>query len=186
MELNQTVIILLLIIVILLLVIKGFLLYFFFIKKSTPATPFQPPQEEPKKEVKAPTPESNQNALSYCEIHDKEHASGLCGICEKPFCEECLKEHDGLYFCPEHFKLYLSNEWKTITNIRTTPDTPEEGVFVYEMKRETWNDKGLPSFIVTHYKIDVASDAIESYVQLNVLEKDQPYFDAVMAKKKGS
>ena len=108
----------------------------------------------------------------YC-IHHKEEASvGSCLICEEVFCEECLIEHDGMHFCKEHFRIFANHKWKQITDVKTTPDTPEEGVFIHDFKRELWKERNLPTFVMTHYKINIESDYIESFIQLNVREED--------------
>ena len=108
----------------------------------------------------------------YC-IHHKEEASvGGCLICEEVFCEDCLIEHDGMHFCKEHFRIFANHKWKQITDVKTTPDTPEEGVFIHEFKRELWSERNLPTFVMTHYKINIENDYIESFIQLNVREED--------------
>jgi hypothetical protein len=108
----------------------------------------------------------------YC-IHHKEEASvGSCLICEEVFCEDCLIEHDGMHFCKEHFRIFANHKWKQITDVKTTPDTPEEGVFIHDFKRELWKERNLPTFVMTHYKINIENDYIESFIQLNVREED--------------
>jgi hypothetical protein len=54
----------------------------------------------------------------------------------------------------------------------TTPDTPELGLYIYNFKRELWLKKSIPSFVMTHYKINIDNDYIESFIQLNVREDD--------------
>ncbi len=105
----------------------------------------------------------------YCENHPDIPSVGTCLICEDVFCEQCLIEHDGLYFCKEHFKIFANNKWKQITDVKTTPDTPEEGLYIYNFKRHLWNDRKVPSFVLTHYKINIEEDFIESFIQLNVV-----------------
>lgn len=107
-----------------------------------------------------------------CKNHPDQSTAGPCLICEDVFCEDCLVEHEGCFFCKEHFKIFISHKWITITDIKTTPDTPEAGLFVWDFKRKIWNQDQLPTFILTHYKINLDHDFIESYVQLNVREED--------------
>jgi hypothetical protein len=114
----------------------------------------------------------NEVAAGYCNFHDKELAVSGCAICEKLLCETCDKADDTLHFCPEHFHLYLSNKWTPITNLKTTPDNPEAGHNIYNFKGHYWNKFNIPSYIITHYRINVESDYIESYVQLFVLESE--------------
>lgn len=106
----------------------------------------------------------------FCENHPDVPSVGSCLICEDVFCDQCLIEHDGLYFCKEHFKTFANNKWKQITDVKTTPDNPEDGMYIYHFKRHLWNDKKMPSFVLTHYKINIEEDFIESFIQLNVLE----------------
>lgn len=107
----------------------------------------------------------------YCANHPDIPSSGGCLICEDVFCEKCLVEHDSLYFCKEHFKTFANNKWKQVTDTRTTPSTPEEGLYIYHFKRHIWRDKNIPSFVLTHYKINIEEDFIESFIQLNVIEE---------------
>ena len=107
----------------------------------------------------------------YCENHPDIPSTGSCLICEEVFCEQCLIEHDGLYFCKEHFKTFANNKWKQITDVRTTPNTPEDGLYIYHFKRHIWRDQKVPSFVLTHYKINIEEDFIESFIQLNVVEE---------------
>lgn len=108
----------------------------------------------------------------YCHNHKETASVGSCLICEDVFCEKCLIEHEGLYFCREHFKIFANHKWTTITDVKTTPDNPEDGLYVWDFKRYLWKEKLLPTFVLTHYKINVENDYIESYVQLNVIDKD--------------
>lgn len=106
----------------------------------------------------------------YCENHPDIPSVGSCLICEDVFCEQCLIEHDSLYFCKEHFKTFANNKWKQITDVRTTPNTPEDGLYIYHFKRHIWQNNKIPSFVLTHYKINIEEDYIESFIQLNVVE----------------
>lgn len=108
----------------------------------------------------------------YC-IHHKDAPSvGSCLICEEVFCENCLVDHESMHFCKEHFRTFAAYKWKQITDVRTTPDTPEDGLYIYKFKRDLWLNKSIPSFVMTHYKINIENDYIESFIQLNVREDD--------------
>ncbi|MBC7429482.1 MAG: hypothetical protein H7336_12765 [Bacteriovorax sp.] len=108
----------------------------------------------------------------FCENHPDTSSAGACLICEDVFCEKCLIEHDSLYFCKEHFRVFANNKWKQITDVKTTPNKPDDGLFIYHFKRHIWRDNETPSFVLTHYKINIEEDFIESFIQLNVIEKD--------------
>lgn len=105
----------------------------------------------------------------FCKNHPDNASIGACLICEDVFCEKCLIESDGLCFCKDHFKTFVNNKWSQITDVKTTPATPEEGMFIYQYKRQIWRDRDVPSFVLTHYKINIEHDYIESYIQLNVI-----------------
>jgi hypothetical protein len=108
----------------------------------------------------------------HCHNHFDEASVGSCLICEEVFCENCLIEHESMHFCQEHFRVFANNKWKQITDVRTTPDTPEEGLFIYNFKRDMWKERGIPGFVMTHYKINIENDFIESFIQLNVREAE--------------
>ena len=110
--------------------------------------------------------------LNYCANHPQDHAVGICAICQDSFCEECVKEHDGISFCSAHFRFFLNNEWVEMKSIKTTPDTPETAMPLYDFKRGLWEKEGTASIISTHYKINIEGDSIESYVKLLVREDD--------------
>lgn len=108
----------------------------------------------------------------YCQNHSEIPSAGSCLICEDVFCEKCLIEHENMYFCKEHFKIFVNNKWKQITDVKTTPNTPDDGLFIYHFKRHIWKEKQVPSFVLTHYKINIEEDFIESFIQLNVVEEE--------------
>jgi hypothetical protein len=116
--------------------------------------------------------EENVEEKFYCENHPDQPSVAGCLICEDVFCEKCVIEHDGMHFCKEHFKIFANNKWKQITDVKTTPDTPEDGLFIYRFKRKIWREDKTPSFVLTHYKINLESDIIESFIQLNVRDVD--------------
>lgn len=107
-----------------------------------------------------------------CHNHPDKESVGSCLICEDVFCENCLIEHESMHFCREHFRIFANSKWKQITDVRTTPDTPEDGLFIYSFKKDMWKEKNLPTFVMTHYKINIDNDYIESFIQLNVREED--------------
>ncbi len=98
---------------------------------------------------------------------------GLCSICEKELIENDYFNVESLHLCREHFSVYTQSEWVPITNQRTTSETPEKGVYIYNFKKNLWNDDKIPTFILCEYKIDVESDIIETYVQLHVQKENE-------------
>jgi hypothetical protein len=185
---NLTAIILFLLLIILLLIaLIGVVIVKLLLspKNETPIQPSAPIPAPPVQAIKEEIIEviSKYKKLSeerveekyFCENHPAVPSAGACLICEEVFCEKCLIEHDGLYFCKEHFKTFTSNKWKQITDTRTTPNTPEDGLYIYHFKRNLWKERSAPSFVLTHYKINIEEDFIESFIQLNVLEKDAEF-----------
>ncbi|MDO9184156.1 MAG: hypothetical protein Q7U04_17210 [Bacteriovorax sp.] len=108
----------------------------------------------------------------YCIHHTEAPSVGSCLICEEVFCVDCLVDHESMHFCKEHFRTYANYKWQQITDTRTTPDTPEDGLYIYNFKRDIWLNKNIPSFVMTHYKINIENDYIESFIQLNVRIED--------------
>lgn len=111
-----------------------------------------------------------------CVNHADRLGQGVCAICSKVLCEECVKEYDGLNFCLEHFKTYLENEWEGVETVMTTPDSPEEALQLYHFKNYIWREE-IPSFIRTHYRINIEQDLIESHVSLMVRRDDYEVID---------
>lgn len=111
--------------------------------------------------------------VTYCVNHPQDHGKGLCAICQDSLCEECLKEHDGLNFCGAHFRLYLGHDWVELETIKTTPETPESAFPIYDFKKDLWEKERLPAIISTHYKINIETDKIESFVRLLVRTQEE-------------
>lgn len=109
--------------------------------------------------------------IGLCKNHEDKNSVGICAICEDEFCIDCLKQIENISLCPEHFSIYASNTWVPITNQRTTPNDPNEGIYIYKFKQDLWSKKSIPTFIVNDYKIQVENDYIETYVQLHVTEE---------------
>lgn len=179
------IILFLLLIILLLIALIGVVLAKLLLTPKTDVSPIaaaHPAHKTDKVDVIVPIIEKSQRLKKmaeevvvekyFCGNHPDSPSVGTCLICEDVFCEKCLVEHDGLYFCKEHFKIFANNKWKQITDVKTTPDTPDDGLFIYHFKRQLWREKETPSFVLTHYKINIEEDYIESYIQLNVIEND--------------
>jgi hypothetical protein len=102
-----------------------------------------------------------------------EKTVGICTVCEKTLIEDTHYEIDHLHFCKEHFEFYTKHEWVPITNQKTTADTPEAGVYIYNFKKELWEKEKEPCYIQCEYKIDVTDNHIETYVQLHVRKEKE-------------
>ncbi len=112
------------------------------------------------------------SSLTTCHTHPNDPAVGICAICKKSLCEKCVREEDKIIFCPEHFQTYLSTDWVEVAFVTTTPDLPEKGLFIYQFQEKNWQESQTPTFIVTHYKINVESDHIESHIKLMAKKTD--------------
>ncbi len=135
--------------------------------ENTFSAPSIAPEVESPKKLEAQITERH-----YCIHHPDAPSVGSCLICEEVFCEDCLVDHESMHFCKEHFRTFAAYKWKQITDVRTTPDTPEDGLYIYNFKRDLWQNKNIPTFVMTHYKINIENDFIESFIQLNVREDD--------------
>lgn len=177
MESYLNIIILVLLVLVFVLVIGLGVLIFFLIKEKKNTTVEAPSKYHPdvisKLENAKRIQEYTESDTLFCSNHEDLAAQGICGICMKGHCEKCLVEWDGLYFCREHYKTFANNDWVSITNVRTTPDNPEKGTYIYSFKDDLWKSEETPSYIVTHYKINVEDDGIESFVMLYVRKNDE-------------
>lgn len=123
-----------------------------------------------------PTPSKNEMTLQYfCKNHPDDHSEGTCAICENSFCKTCLKHHENLHFCFDHYELYMKENWTKISTVKANPNNPDEGIQLYQLKGEVWSKKDMPTYIVTHYKINFDNDFIESYVMLFGKEEDEEF-----------
>ena len=44
-----------------------------------------------------------------CTIHPNRQASSTCEICGQPYCEECLVEVNGKFYCKEHVSILINS-----------------------------------------------------------------------------
>lgn len=100
----------------------------------------------------------------FCPNHPEEPGEVSCGICDKLFCQNCIKPFKSLHFCREHLPLVMNNEWDEVMTVKTSTQDPEHGVRVYDMKKEIFEKEELPTYIETHYKINIDQDHIETYL----------------------
>lgn len=164
MELNLEVLVLTLLIVIATtcLAVVGMLFYFL---KSLRAENLPEVVNESGQKVEGPEGTS-------CAYHPKAIAMATCSICQRPICQKCFREADDVHFCSEHLRTYLDNEWEVLSQVRSSVQEPEDGLLVYEFKTSLWNSDMTPTFLVTHYQIDVHGDHIETHTKLFVREQD--------------
>lgn len=176
-----TLIVFLLIIILVLIGVLSFVIFKLLAQKDFPHNHYQPQPDQSTNTKSTAKPALNLTEAPIkekfvCNNHPDASTAGACLICEDVFCEACLVEHEGMFFCKQHFRTYANYKWKQITDFKTSPHNPEEGMFIYNYKRKQWAQKEKPSFVITHYKINVEEDLIESYIQLHVREEDEVEF----------
>lgn len=106
----------------------------------------------------------------FCPNHPDEPGEASCAICGDLFCKACIRPFKSLHFCKEHLALIMRHDWVEVLTLRTSTTDPEEGVRLYDRKKEIFQNNGLPTYVETHYKIDVDSDHIETYLKLFAIE----------------
>lgn len=102
----------------------------------------------------------------FCPNHPEEVGETTCAICGKFFCKACLRPFKTMHFCKEHLGLVMKNEWEEVVTIKSSTEDPEAGVKLIETKQKWWDQDQLPTYIETHYKINIDDDYIETYLVL--------------------
>lgn len=102
----------------------------------------------------------------FCPNHTEEPGETMCAICDKLYCKSCIKPFKSLHFCKEHLPLIMRHDWDEVITIKTSTHDPEQGVRLYDIKKEIFEHDDLPTYIETHYKINVDQDYIETYLVL--------------------
>ncbi len=114
-----------------------------------------------------------EHTQGLCANHPDIIAQGMCAICAELFCETCLKAYEMLHFCNEHYELFINHKWVEIETVKTSPNDPESGLSLYTHKEKMWRERKIPSYIMTHYKIDIENDLIESHIKLYAMDSDR-------------
>jgi hypothetical protein len=100
----------------------------------------------------------------FCPNHTEEPGETTCAICEKLFCKSCVKDFKSLHFCKEHLPLIMNFEWDEVFTLKTSTHDPEQGVRLYDIKKDLFEKDDLATYVETHYKINVDQDHIETYL----------------------
>ncbi|MFL5786161.1 MAG: hypothetical protein ACJ76H_16195 [Bacteriovoracaceae bacterium] len=118
----------------------------------------------------------------FCPNHPDEPGEVMCGICDKLYCQNCIKPFKSLHFCREHLPLVMNYQWDEVMTVKTSTEDPEHGVRIYQTKKEIFEKEELPTYIETHYKINIDQDHIETYLVVfamkEQLEKIRQKFSA--------
>jgi hypothetical protein len=102
----------------------------------------------------------------FCPNHTEEPGETMCAICDKIYCKACIKPFKSLHFCKEHIPMIMRYDWDEVVTIKTSTHDPEQGVRLYDVKKEIFEKDDIPTYVETHYKINVDQDYIETYLVL--------------------
>jgi hypothetical protein len=115
----------------------------------------------------------------FCPNHPDEPGEVTCGICDKLYCHNCIKPFKSLHFCREHLPLVMNNQWEEVMTVKTSTQDPEHGVRVYELKKDIFEKEDIPTYVETHYKINIDQDHIETYLVIFAMKEQ---LDAMKAR----
>ena len=110
----------------------------------------------------------------FCPNHSEEPGETMCSICDKIYCKACIKPFKSLYFCKEHIPMIMRYDWDEVLTIKTSTADPEQGVRLYDVKKEIFEKEDIPTYVETHYKINVDQDYIETYLVLYAQKETIP------------
>ncbi len=102
----------------------------------------------------------------FCPNHREEPGEVTCSICDGLFCKACIRPFKTMHFCKEHLPLVMRHDWDEVLTIKTSTSDPENGVRLFDVKKALFRDKDIPTYVETHYKINVDHDYIETYLVL--------------------
>lgn len=108
----------------------------------------------------------------FCPNHPDEPGEVMCAICDILFCKVCIKPFKTLHFCRDHLPLVMNNNWLEVMTIKTSTEDPENGVRLFDAKKKLFEEESVPSYVETHYKINVDQDFIETYLVVFAQDKD--------------
>jgi len=182
---EQTALILIIVTLFLLLVIVGLLsilIYRMFKTGTIVATAGKPENHHPDisksdlhpgivKRIKELEKIKPKRSDLFCPNHSEEPGEVMCAICDKIYCKSCIKSFKTLQFCKEHLPLVMRHDWEEIVTVKTATHDPERGVRLYDFKKEIFEKNDLPTYIETHYKINVDSDYIETYLVMYAMKE---------------
>lgn len=77
-----------------------------------------------------------------------------------------------MHFCKEHLPLIMRFDWDEVLTIKTSTADPERGVRLYDVKKQVFEHKNIPTYVETHYKINVDQDYIETYLVLYAIKEN--------------
>jgi hypothetical protein len=180
---EKTAILLIVITLFLLVIIVGFLtvlIYKIMKQGSVAAQASQPeipkPQFHPEilERIKQNYKNNPNKTALFCPNHPDEPGEVMCAIFDRLYCKSCIKPYRTMHFCKEHLPLVMRYEWDEVLTLKTSTTDPEQGVKLYEIKKELFERDEIPTFVETHYKINVDQDHIETYLVLFGIRENVP------------
>ena len=60
----------------------------------------------------------------------------------------------------------MKYDWDEVLTLKTSTQDPEQGVRLFDAKKEIFQNDDIPTYVETHYKINVDQDYIETYLVL--------------------
>jgi hypothetical protein len=162
------------VLIVILLGIFGFFIYRLLKQqnqlKNDSAPPLGPNQQQFHPEIMARLKDAQSVKVRkpelYCPNHPDEPGEVMCAICDRLFCKACIKPFKSLHFCKEHIPLVMRHDWEEVLTVKTSTTDPEHGVRLYDRKKEIFQREDIPTYVETHYKINVDQDYIETYLVL--------------------
>lgn len=109
----------------------------------------------------------------FCPNHPDEPGEVMCAICDRLYCRNCIKPFKSLHFCKEHLPLVMKHDWEEVLTLKTSTENPEEGVQLYDLKKNIFENEQLATYIETHYKINIDRDHIETYLVLFAIKEEK-------------
>lgn len=108
----------------------------------------------------------------FCPNHTEEPGEVVCAICDKLYCKACIKPFKTMHFCKEHLPLIMRHDWDEVLTLKTSTTDPERGVKLYDVKKDIFESRQIPTYVETHYKINVDQDFIETYLVLYAIKEN--------------
>jgi hypothetical protein len=93
----------------------------------------------------------------------------VCHVCEGKLLERNAKVINERIYCNIHDK-FGNSELIVIEQFVSNHETPEKGVFYYELKNHLWLDASIPIFIDNEYQI--INEVINTVVTISCLESN--------------
>ena len=115
-----------------------------------------------------------------CITHKESRATGSCQICDLTYCGECMENYRNILLCSKHHQLAQKANWISIKTVKLSSLDPKEGISLQEIKETLWQQENLPAYIITHYRINIEKDLIESHMDLYVRREDKDLFKEKM------